>query len=845
MQNGIKGLWTTIALVCCLYTGPLFAQEPAPGLPEVSPVLPARMALLVGCTEYPSLEAALPGSQVRLEGPGHDVALFARTLRESLGLQEESITRLSGWGEDFATRPTRDNILAALDQLAEDAKEGDWVCIFLAGHGTQQPTNAEDEIDLLDEVFLPADAGASMDRYGHIPNSITDDEIGIKVGAIREAGAQVWFVADCCHSGSLVRGEDAVMHRGLAPSLFKQRKRTQRKARKPRSLATQELDGITAMYAVESDQQAPEMHLPVGSEEGVMHGLFTYLLCQELTRGGSGMTYDELHGRLVAAYQAQPYRQAVPSIEGDRLRVIATGEARTAPALLAEVTAEEQAVAFNLGSLAGVERGAIVELYASGSYDGAALARVEITASGPFSSHGDIQGEKLPAGLYFSKVVQEGWSNAGIQVALVDLNDQPLPVEGRDKGLLRQLESLEGSLRLVVDPSEADWLIVCGADDYWVRPSALVGGLDLGRVEERNLARAFRQIVKVRGLVGLASRSSQGLPADLELVIERRAGERKPVYACTSGDRLVPGEQFRVGLTKTSAEEYDVTVLYVDATFGVTCLFPRGGRSARLVATEHQILKGKWFDVVDTALGTEHVLVLAVPRQEGDVSVDFSWLARESRRTRGGGDSPLSQYLMDLTVGAATRGAPSESADFQHAITTLRTQWRQLQAPAWRRASIQDFEAAEIPDGPLPFPRPLAGATRIQKLKAGSRDFPVEMRWAGGEHEVTSVYFDLTKAGESSTWGPGDFDGEAAFRFAPEGNYAYYDQFDSGEMDLVLLDAEGDGVAECSWTKVGDDWKQRKGIQVPWLSQANLKFLSQSDSVAVAQCFAILSEAGP
>ena len=62
---------------------------------------------------------------------------------------------------------------------------------------------ANPEPDGLDEVFLPADVGRWQE--GNLNGAIMDDQIGKWLAQMRDKGADVWIVFDCCHSGSMSR----------------------------------------------------------------------------------------------------------------------------------------------------------------------------------------------------------------------------------------------------------------------------------------------------------------------------------------------------------------------------------------------------------------------------------------------------------------------------------------------------------------------------------------------------------------------------------------------------------------------------------------------------------------
>src|SRR5262245_9558175 len=119
---------------------------------------PQRRALLVGVTELqePRLRSRA------LKGPGNDVELFRQVLTQaplsvpagnSLVLKRAAVPTM---------RRTATNIRREFVRLAQLARTGDQVVSLLAGHGSQQPADADVsdyEPDGLDEIFLPEDSG--------------------------------------------------------------------------------------------------------------------------------------------------------------------------------------------------------------------------------------------------------------------------------------------------------------------------------------------------------------------------------------------------------------------------------------------------------------------------------------------------------------------------------------------------------------------------------------------------------------------------------------------------------------------------------------------------------------
>ncbi len=178
---------------------------------------PQSRALLVGVSDYPK-EAV---GDLQLTGPKNDVALMIDTLGR-IGVPAKNVTVLAdGLDTTAATRPadglpTRTAILAALDDLAAKSAPGDFVLVYLSGHGSQQPMADPGRADAtksdgLEEIFLPIDIGPWEDSVGAVKNALVDRELGRAVDAIRAKGARVWVVIDACHSGTMTRaGADAV-----------------------------------------------------------------------------------------------------------------------------------------------------------------------------------------------------------------------------------------------------------------------------------------------------------------------------------------------------------------------------------------------------------------------------------------------------------------------------------------------------------------------------------------------------------------------------------------------------------------------------------------------------------
>lgn len=157
---------------------------------------PQQRALLVGVADYPIPEQ-------RLAGPVNDVFLMSSLLQE-LGFPPDNIRVV------LDERATTEGIRERLRWLLEDARPGDWLYFFFAGHGAQIPSYGRDaEVDRIDECLVP------WDFDWKAGNAITDDEFSALYGQLPYE-AQFTAILDCCHSGGMARAGGSRV-RGLAP----------------------------------------------------------------------------------------------------------------------------------------------------------------------------------------------------------------------------------------------------------------------------------------------------------------------------------------------------------------------------------------------------------------------------------------------------------------------------------------------------------------------------------------------------------------------------------------------------------------------------------------------------
>ncbi|MEZ6006698.1 MAG: caspase family protein [Planctomycetota bacterium] len=665
-----------------------------PPPPEHVEALDRTFALLVGCTEYPVLKsswgAAYYDQKIRLRGPAEDVYLLASTLRDYLGVPDANMRLLVGWGDDESTRPTRANVLAALDGLANKVESGDRVIFQFAGHGTRQPDREGDESDGLDEVLLTADAAGIIGRSGGLPGAITDDEMHAKLRALVDAGATVLAFFDCCHSGTLSR-DPTIRTREIEPEKLglPTLPDTLPDTSAPEEANARDLKGIAAVYAARSYQRAPEMLLPKDSRapDRRWHGLLTWHVVRAIQRHGAGLTVAELQALLVAAYRAQPYGSASPYAEGDlALRVARDGVSGTHPL---QAMREDGELRLDGGTLRGIETGARIALYELGHLgeDDARLgtATVQLARTLDAVLAPATAADALPAG--------DGPFAAMVEAPGVPALRLYVDVAGLDAEAHRHLDpvlaSPEGARFLAVAPEDASWR-AWSTDGQVLLARREAGTAPVLSMSAAQLPAGLEQVLKAESMRELAEPGRlpplpDGLRVEL-LWFDRRPDtdeDWEAGRAYEPDQDVPPGTWMGFRVRNSSPTPVDLALVGIDPAAGVTFLFPRNQASPRLEARAPTWTRvGPW-PLADEPVGAEMALALAIPRPDAGAPYDFGALDRPSLATARAATTAAAATAEAWlgrwsSPGVTARGAPTSGELMAYAF-----RWQTTFAP-WR-----------------------------------------------------------------------------------------------------------------------------------------------------------------
>jgi Caspase domain len=696
-------------------------EAPSQKAPPQKTPAPKRggYALLVGCTKYDHRPRISP-----LVGPANDVELMRHVLQDSYGFDGKNIVTLSeaaaiDKGQDY--RPLRKNIERAIRELVTKAKAGDEVVILLSGHGSQQPDDEDpqkaDELDGLDEIFLPADIGPADDS-GRIPNAVIDDELGTWTSEIAAKGAKVFLVADCCHSGTMLRGDVEVSREVPADQLSSPQaiQAAQQRAKKnpPTKLVHEQTvmdrsrQGVVGLYAAKAEETAPERPMPYGDADAKRYGVLTFTLCKLLVeqtaeKNATPLTYRELGQRIQAQYVAwgrlngpTPFVDAAPGdIDREVLgNIVHVGRSRI---VLAGNPTDGWSI--NVGRLHGMTKDSILAVYPAleSTRSAKPLGHVVVTESrvtdssvAPVAFGGIPEPAALPK-RGICNLVKLDYGELRIPVAIdgaeADQHDRLLKLEA---GLKQQANERDALFRIVPKLAEAKWVVQFRGPDLFLLPvdaaqipvsKPLPRGTSVIRVAAEKTAKdlvgPLASIARAQNLISVAqstrhdsSAVSSETDADsdtprirVELVKCSGKSDKQGQLVPLKGSELSlrPGDWIAFRVTNIGRNPVDFTLLFVDSQFGITPIYPaRFGISNRLEGSGNpQALpfQTKAYRVNDKTLGHEHLVAIAVPSTSPDQHADFTFLAQNEVGSQQRSADTNSARSFDSPIGRLLRHA--------------------------------------------------------------------------------------------------------------------------------------------------------------------------------------------
>lgn len=581
-------------------------------------------AVLVGVSDYLTLDADL-------KGPANDVRLMAEVLT-ARGIPAQEITVLTSdpsnlpTGVTTAAPPIKAAMMAALANMASRAQPGDTLVFYFSGHGAQAPDQNGDEGGGYDEIFLPADATGWKGDVGSVENALLDDEIQAWAQPLLSRGIKLVGLIDACHSDTGFRNlpNRAGVARGLSP----QDLNIPDSASSTPTSPTPPLSGeFVFLYSSQSDQRSFEY--PVG-DSGLWQGAFTRQLA-EVLRSTPEAPWSQVLAATAATMQQGTAAQ-MPDGEGPMLTENLFGTPAPQRFLV-------QGSSIKAGLLQGLNPGDKLSLYAAPE-GGTALAQVIL-------SKVEARSSTLP----LDSPASSAWAELDLpstppplHLAAPQLADPNDPLDYTPWIAALTPHTTENAADLT--PILTSGQIALAGPDGQLDPAGpdstpritLQDGEAPSLAVERILAQAAHSL-RLRRLFASVAGRSLTVQAPLKL-----DWQRKPMPDCTSlgpaepvdpAKALQPCDQLWLGFQNTSGRDLDISILYFNADFSITPLWPTQGLSNRLAAGESA--KAGFQIDANSPPADEDILVLAVPVEPGAARVDLTPLA-DAAATRGAGD---------------------------------------------------------------------------------------------------------------------------------------------------------------------------------------------------------------
>jgi len=650
---------------------PFFILAPAMAC-FAMPVTAETHAVLVGVSDYLYLDADL-------KGPVNDVALMAQALT-ARGIPPENITILTSdrthLADTYSVKPPeRNNILAALDDLANVTATGDTAVFYFSGHGSQAPDIDGDEQGGHDEIFLPSDAKNWKGAIGAVENAIVDDELREKMTAITQDGAQLVGIVDACHSGT---GFRAIGAKGVARYVDPESLGIPQATLSDGTVTQTALDGeFVFFYSSQSDQRSFEYPLTSTGDSPAWYGDFTRNIATALQHHPD-LTYGQLlEVTRNGMRRASATATQTPDAEGPLLDTPVFGSAPDTQTRLST-----QNGTLLSGALDGLTVGAEIAIFDSLEADQRLGTAKIISVTATTSKVTPSEDFTLPETAY-AEILHPGAPEAMVIAP-------PVAVDTFDGYYYRPLED-------AIDQMSLDGVVLSDTDFdaalFFTQGGIAITGPD-GVLDPRGPETSPRffpadngnittdlhawieraaQAFTLRRALALAEGGHKGFSlgrGGVKIELARKKGQlsgtkctTKPAEESTivSGEALVHCDQLWLEIKNLSTKAQDITVLYIDGAFQIDALWPQGTLSNRLASGETKRLGFQMENWDHDGLGLsafEELIVLSVPATADGPRTVLNALA-ETSTPRDTDASGLETYLRAATSPDTTTRAIS------------------------------------------------------------------------------------------------------------------------------------------------------------------------------------------
>lgn len=419
-------------------------EEPLPSLHG-----PAIWALLIGIDEYKALRS--------LRGAVNDAESMRILLRDRYTVPEDHIRMLVN------SQAKRATIVSTIQQyLLENPgiRYNDHILIYYSGHGSRMLDPMQPTAGVYRESLAPYDA-----RTQDICD-IPDRTIAALLDQLAAAkGDNITLILDCCHAGSMSRGveaADAPAFRGVDPDdrippadLDAEILRVSQWASVERNATSQGwfLSPTHVMLGACRDVElAFERFAPGVALSGSWYGAYSYALIETLNQASPGMTYAQVHERLVPQVKME-YPNQTPQCEGARNRELFSGVHVMSAPMIPITLAADGTVQLGAGFAHGLRKGTELTVYPPAARavnsERAPLATLRVETVGATSATASVLSGAPSAIPAYAKgvVTRQVYEGAQLHVAL--LIDPKITRRPEDTAAQRAQSALERLRRII------------------------------------------------------------------------------------------------------------------------------------------------------------------------------------------------------------------------------------------------------------------------------------------------------------------------------------------------------------------------------------------------------------
>jgi caspase domain-containing protein/uncharacterized protein DUF4384 len=317
-----------------------------------------RWAFVVGISDYINFDDVEGGD---LPGAEHDARSMRDMLLMKYNLPEENIMMLLN---QDATRAAMEEGITGW--LVENARPGDQITIFFAGHGSQMWDESGDEDDGLDETLAPADVDPTSTEF-----DISDDTFNDWLSMLPSDNVIVFL--DNCNSGTGTR-DVTPLSRGRLLG------RDINDVEKPATVSRRALPGqddetgfdadgarVLELAAAQPFQQAVDAFFPAGDgQEPFYGGAFTTHMVRELWRAGADDTYEDAFQDAYEAlkrnrFQQDPQISQDVSLRSFPIFFVEGGDDGIVDGMIPIASASGSTAELAGGMVLGITRGSVLE----------------------------------------------------------------------------------------------------------------------------------------------------------------------------------------------------------------------------------------------------------------------------------------------------------------------------------------------------------------------------------------------------------------------------------------------------------------------------------------------------